>query len=101
MRRLTGEPVPGPRRRPPAQAILARGRKGRRRRRVTWAAGAFLIAAGLVAVPPMMGENRQTPQPDSAKVRLVAALSGSDNISYRLKVTSAQRHESGLSFVLE
>lgn len=101
MRRLTGESGFGLRRKPPTQALLARGRKTRRRRRVTWAVGACVVAVGLVGVPLMMGENRQTPQPDSAKIRLVAALSGSDNISYRLKVTNSHRDDTGRPFVFE
>jgi hypothetical protein len=68
---------------------------------MTWVAGVSLIVAGLVAVPSMTREDRHTPQPDSARVRLIAALSGSDNLSYRLKITAAHKNEAGVPFVVE
>lgn len=97
MRHIADEPG-GP---PPTQALLVRGRKARRRGRVTWMGSACLVVAALVAVPIMVQENRQTPPPDPAKMRLVAALSSSENISYRLKLTSIHTDENGRSWVFD
>lgn len=97
MRRMGDEPV-GP---PPTQALLARGRKARRRRRVTWMGGGCLAVAALVAVPVLVLDNRQTPQPDSARIRLVAAVSSSENLSYRLKITSTHTDDAGRHWAYE
>lgn len=84
---------------PPTQVVLARGRRGRRRRAVALATASFAVLAvgGIVATsvappqkpsPPVAGT--QTPQ-----MKLAAAVVASQNISYRVKVTAGLPSDRG------
>jgi hypothetical protein len=78
---------------PPTENLLARGRSGRRRRRMVGGAlVAAAVAAGVLAGTVSWSAPGQTPdQPTVAApaVRLAAAVAASDNVSYRVRVTTS------------
>jgi hypothetical protein len=78
---------------PPTENLLARGRLGRRKRQSVFggAVVAVAVAAGVVTAAMQPSAPGQTPDAaqGAAAVRLAAAVKASDNISYRVKVTTS------------